>query len=76
MVLDWQFNLLPFIHFQVGPAKFRAPELLFRPDLIGEEFEGLHQVLKLPILLLILIWVVRLNLLPLYSVGRLIEVQA
>lgn len=30
---------------QVGPARFRAPELLFRPDLIGEECEGLHEVL-------------------------------
>lgn len=31
--------------FQVGPARFRAPEVLFRPDLIGEESEGLHEVL-------------------------------
>ncbi len=31
--------------FQIGPARFRAPELLFRPDLIGEEFEGIHEVL-------------------------------
>lgn len=30
---------------EIGPARFRAPEVLFRPDLIGEEFEGLHQVL-------------------------------
>lgn len=30
---------------QIGPARFRAPELLFRPDLIGEECEGLHEVL-------------------------------
>ena len=30
---------------KVGQAKFRAPELLFRPDLIGEECEGLHEVL-------------------------------
>ena len=29
----------------IGAAKFRAPELLFRPDLLGEEFEGLHEVL-------------------------------
>lgn len=34
---------------EVGPARFRAPELLFRPDLIGEEFEGLHQVLQFAI---------------------------
>ncbi|CAH1784012.1 unnamed protein product [Owenia fusiformis] len=30
---------------EVGPARFRAPELLFRPDLIGEEYEGIHDVL-------------------------------
>ena len=29
---------------QVGPARFRAPELLFRPDLVGEECEGIHEV--------------------------------
>lgn len=29
----------------IGAAKYRAPELLFRPDLVGEEFEGLHEVL-------------------------------
>ena len=26
-------------------SRFRAPEVLFRPDLIGEEYEGLHEVL-------------------------------
>jgi len=31
--------------FQIGPARFRAPEVLFRPDLLGEECEGLHEVL-------------------------------
>ncbi|CAG0895464.1 unnamed protein product [Darwinula stevensoni] len=30
---------------EVGPARFRAPEVLFSPDLIGEECEGLHEVL-------------------------------
>lgn len=30
---------------QIGPSRFRAPELLFRPDLIGEESEGIHEVL-------------------------------
>uniref|UniRef100_A0A8V5FRQ0 Uncharacterized protein n=1 Tax=Melopsittacus undulatus TaxID=13146 RepID=A0A8V5FRQ0_MELUD len=30
---------------EIGAARFRAPELLFRPDLIGEECEGLHEVL-------------------------------
>lgn len=31
--------------FQIGHARYRAPECLFRPDLIGEECEGLHEVL-------------------------------
>lgn len=34
---------------QIGPARFRAPEVLFRPDLIGEECEGLHEVLMFSI---------------------------
>uniref|UniRef100_A0A3Q3CAB7 Actin related protein 1B n=1 Tax=Haplochromis burtoni TaxID=8153 RepID=A0A3Q3CAB7_HAPBU len=29
----------------IGPARFRAPELLFRPDLIGDESSGIHEVL-------------------------------
>eukprot|EP00118_Oscarella_pearsei_P002970 m.12454 g.12454 ORF g.12454 m.12454 type:complete len:381 (+) comp24060_c0_seq4:38-1180(+) len=29
----------------VGLARFRAPEVLFSPDLIGEEADGLHKVL-------------------------------
>ena len=29
---------------EIGKARFRAPEVLFRPDLIGEECEGLHEV--------------------------------
>lgn len=32
-------------HSQIGPARFRAPEVLFRPDLIGEECESMHEVL-------------------------------
>ncbi|GAB1598577.1 alpha-centractin [Argonauta hians] len=30
---------------EVGPARFRAPELLFKPDQIGEECEGIHECL-------------------------------
>ncbi len=30
---------------EVGQARFRAPEVLFKPDLIGEECEGIHEVL-------------------------------
>lgn len=29
---------------EIGPARFRAPELLFRPDLMGQEYFGIHQV--------------------------------
>jgi len=36
--------------FDIGQARFRAPEVLFRPDLIGEEYEGLHEVLVYSIL--------------------------
>lgn len=38
MLLNHQFA-------QIGSAKFRAPEVLFQPDLIGEESQGLHEVL-------------------------------
>ncbi|KAJ8416159.1 hypothetical protein AAFF_G00381810 [Aldrovandia affinis] len=34
---------------QVGTVRFCAPELLFRPDLIGEECEGIHEVLAFAI---------------------------
>lgn len=33
------------ICLQIGPARFRAPELLFKPDQIGEECEGIHECL-------------------------------
>lgn len=36
---------LPTPPSQIGPARFRAPELLFRPDLIGDESSGIHEVL-------------------------------
>jgi len=34
-----------YIFSQIGAARFRAPEVLFRPDLIGEECESMHEVL-------------------------------
>ena len=43
------FNLkltITSIFAQIGPAKFRAPEVLFQPDLIGEECQGIHEVLS------------------------------
>ncbi|VDP09757.1 unnamed protein product [Soboliphyme baturini] len=30
---------------EIGPARFRAPEVLFRSDLIGEEYDGVHECL-------------------------------
>ncbi|KAJ6633838.1 Actin-related protein 1 [Pseudolycoriella hygida] len=35
--------------FDIGPARFRAPEVLFRPDLLGDECEGIHEVLMFSI---------------------------
>ncbi|GBP63675.1 Alpha-centractin [Eumeta japonica] len=40
-----QYTLPDGTQLEIGPARFRAPEVLFRPDLIGEECEGLHEVL-------------------------------
>ena len=30
--------------WQLGPERFRAPEILFNPELIGQEYAGVHQV--------------------------------
>lgn len=30
---------------QLGPERFRAPEILFNPELIGQEYAGVHQVI-------------------------------
>jgi len=30
---------------EIGHSRYRAPELLFHPDVIGEEYEGIHEVL-------------------------------
>lgn len=29
---------------QLGPERFRAPEILFNPEIVGEEDAGVHQV--------------------------------
>lgn len=44
-----QYVLPDGTQLEIGPARFRAPEVLFRPDLIGEECEGLHEVLMFAI---------------------------
>eukprot|EP01113_Clastostelium_recurvatum_P015071 TRINITY_DN1831_c0_g1_i1.p1 TRINITY_DN1831_c0_g1~~TRINITY_DN1831_c0_g1_i1.p1 ORF type:complete len:386 (-),score=100.77 TRINITY_DN1831_c0_g1_i1:855-2012(-) len=30
----------------LGPERFRAPEILFHPDLIGEEYPGVHEAIS------------------------------
>ncbi|VDM92585.1 unnamed protein product [Litomosoides sigmodontis] len=35
--------------FEIGPSRFRAPEILFRPDIIGEEWPGIANALDLSI---------------------------
>uniref|UniRef100_A0A5F4W470 Actin related protein 1B n=2 Tax=Euarchontoglires TaxID=314146 RepID=A0A5F4W470_CALJA len=44
-----QYTLPDGSTLDVGPARFRAPELLFQPDLVGDESEGLHEVLAFAI---------------------------
>ncbi|CAB1318732.1 unnamed protein product [Coregonus sp. 'balchen'] len=44
-----QYTLPDGSTLDIGPARFRAPELLFRPDLIGDESEGIHEVLAFAI---------------------------
>uniref|UniRef100_A0A3B3T100 Actin related protein 1B n=1 Tax=Paramormyrops kingsleyae TaxID=1676925 RepID=A0A3B3T100_9TELE len=44
-----QYTLPDGSALDIGPARFRAPELLFRPDLIGDESEGIHEVLAFAI---------------------------
>ena len=29
---------------EIGPERFRAPEVLFNPELIGSEYEGVHEI--------------------------------
>lgn len=34
---------------EIGPARFRAAEVLFRPDIIGEEWPGIANALDMSI---------------------------
>ena len=43
--LNFIFSCLDGSTLEIGASRFRAPEVLFRPDLIGEEYEGLHECL-------------------------------
>lgn len=38
-------DINPSWHVQIGPARFRAPEALFDPSLVGDESMGIHEVL-------------------------------
>ena len=40
-----QYLLPDGSHFELGMSRFRAPEVLFRPDLIGDESPGIHELL-------------------------------
>lgn len=39
-----EFKLPDGNTLRLGPERFRAPEILFNPELIGQEFPGIHQV--------------------------------
>jgi len=40
-----QYKLPDGSNLDIGQSRFRAPEALFRPELIGEECEGIHECL-------------------------------
>ncbi|NWX94768.1 ACTY protein, partial [Nothoprocta pentlandii] len=44
-----QYTLPDGSALDVGAARFRAPELLFQPELVGDESEGIHEVLAFAI---------------------------
>jgi centractin len=41
---DTMFDDLSLKMLQLGSERFRAPEILFNPELIGQEYAGVHQV--------------------------------
>ncbi|CAF0850776.1 unnamed protein product [Didymodactylos carnosus] len=41
-----QFTLPDGTSIELGSSKYRAPEVLFSPELIGEECEGVHEILS------------------------------
>jgi centractin len=40
-----QYSLPDGTSLEIGPEAFRAPEILFRPDLVGSEYRGVHDCL-------------------------------
>jgi len=41
----YQYQLPDGNIIELGSSRYRAPELLFRPDLVGDECEGIHEIL-------------------------------
>ncbi|KAK4934047.1 Centractin [Elasticomyces elasticus] len=41
---DVEYTLPDNHKIHLGPEQFRAPEIMFNPELIGKEFEGIHQM--------------------------------
>ncbi|CAF3795876.1 unnamed protein product [Rotaria sordida] len=41
-----QFTLPDGTSIELGTSRYRAPEVLFNPELIGEECEGVHEILS------------------------------
>jgi len=44
--VSYKYKLPDGNTIEIGPERFRAPEILFHPELIGEEFPGVHQCLS------------------------------
>ena len=40
-----QYTLPDGTLLNLGPERFRAPEILFQPDIVGEEYPGIHECL-------------------------------
>ena len=38
-----QYTLPDGTLLNLGPERFRAPEILFQPDIVGEEYPGIHE---------------------------------
>jgi centractin len=41
----WEFRLPDGKVIQLGTERFLAPEILFNPELVGQEYPGVHQVI-------------------------------
>lgn len=58
-----------YFFIQIGPARFRAPEVLFRPDLLGEECEGYYlELLSFHFNLILIMLISNLNIIGIHEV--------